>query len=155
MKRSGLTDFLERNMLQLAVIGVGGYILWKMFGAKGSAEAKQAATVSRDIATLESKGITKSYDETTYAAFADRLYKAMFDTGTDEEAIFSVMKKMLNDADLYATIAAFGSRRAAFGDTISPLTWWTLPEWIDNELSASEKMELNAVLAGNNVKYRF
>lgn len=155
MAKTFQAGFFERNLLPIAGIVVGAFILNKLFGAKGSAEEKQAEQIEGAIAIETQAGRGLSYNDVEYTSKADQIYSAVFDTGTNEEAIYRVMRSMITDADLYALIRAFGSRRASIGDTLSPLTWWTLPEWMTNELSDSELVELNGILAANNIRYRF
>lgn len=149
---SSTQDFLERNMLQIAVIAVGGYMLWKLFGVKKGVEAAQAAEIDRDIAQM---GIRTSYTLTEYTSLADRLYEAMFDTGTDEDEVYAVMQQMMNDADVYATIKAFGSRRAPLGDSLSGAVFWTLPVYIRKDMSDDEVTNVNTILDSKGIRFKF
>jgi len=75
-----------------------------------------------------------------YADFAQALFNAMYEWGTDENAIKNVMAKMVTYADVLALIDAYGTRKVktAFGWDSKPMT---LAETLTEELDTSDIQE--------------
>ena len=102
-----------------------------------------------ELNVLQQQQIKPSYTATQYGIFADTLYAAMVDYwysyGTDEDAIKSVMKQMLNDADVLKLNQSFGTRDG-----------YSLAAWLRDELSDSDlQYYVNDPLARNGVTFRF
>jgi hypothetical protein len=167
--------FIERNMLTIAIIGVGGYILYR-FSRKGGGESaeQQKADVKKTIVELEQTGViytkdgeiawqtmkeigipetgglTLSYPEAWYSQKAAQLYEALFSLNTDEDTIYGVMMGVRNDLDMYKLIESFGSQRPQF-------TWQylPLPAFINSKMSNEEIQLINRGLQNTGLAFRF
>lgn len=73
---------------------------------------------------------------------ADALYHAMYEMGTDEDAIIAALKPV-GQSDFAKVVTAFGQKQynPTFGNQYSyswePLEFYGLPFWLKNELSDS------------------
>jgi len=119
----------------------------------------------QEIEELAQKpGNRPSHPILSYTAWADILETAMQDeswnTGTDEEAIFSVYRKMQTIGDIIELEKAFGTRAktpVTFGGSFAK--WFAsemnLPQWLTDELTKDEIKKLNAILQKNGVNYSY
>lgn len=73
-----------------------------------------------------------------------KLYDAMDGWGTDTDAIYSAFSAANTRSDILAIIATFGVRDGE-----------TLAEWLYGDLSGSEIMHLNNVIASKGINYTF
>ena len=91
-----------------------------------------------------------SYADAQYYVFADAIQAATQSIwGDDEEAIYDVFSKMLNDDDVKMLMVAFGNRSYFAGSG-----WFynaALNEVLHTVLSDSEILHINEILAINNV----
>lgn len=150
---SRTTEFLERNWMPIALTAAGAYFIWRFFGKGKSAE--QTAAIQSAVVQLESQtGIRASYHEAQYIEFGDTLYSAMFSSGTNEVAIFSIMQRMNNDIDVLKTIEAFGERRPDFTEAWA-LTKWNLRTYINEDMSKDDVARINQMFASKGITYRF
>lgn len=142
---------IDINLVLLtAILGGGGYFLWRMFGSK-SYEGNTAKATLKDLnGELKKRGLTPSYIDSNYKALADQIHEAMKYLGTDEDAILSVMRKMNNDADLLKLMDAFGSRDYAYGFYAK-----NLPQWFTAELDEDDIADINNILKSRKIQYRF
>jgi hypothetical protein len=103
----------------------------------------------------------ESYPKTQYKNFADTIEKAFspygYGYGTDEEAIYSVMRKLKTNNDWLLLNKAFGVREYIdysfnpFGTTYN----YNMVEMINYEDEGSEmRNKINAILKSKNLKYR-
>lgn len=96
-----------------------------------------------------------TYQNSQYFAWANRLEQAMFDVGTDEDAIFSVFSQLRNNADFLKLKQAFGVRNYTGGYVPGFLSDdLSLDGWIQQELDNSEIVQLNNILANKGISYR-
>jgi predicted ATP-dependent endonuclease of OLD family len=96
------------------------------------------------------------HDNQPYSEWANRLENAMFDIGTDENAIFEVFGSLRTNGDFIKLKQAFGIREYSGGflpGFVSPDLG--LDGWIQQELDGSEINELNAILQRKGITYRF
>ena len=93
-----------------------------------------------------------NYTTAQYQTYCTRLVVAMNDFGTDEDEIYEIFGKMLNDSDLHKLINVFGERR--YWDD-----WFAwernLSEWIYKELNEDEIKKLNSILTANGIIYQY
>ena len=111
----------------------------------------KAAAAAGDILTKE---ITKSeltYDLPQYSIMADRCFDAVYDLGTDEEALYLVFGKLRNNSDMLQLIKSFGSR----GNIVFQGGAKNLNEWISSDLNNVEIEKVNDILKRNNITYQF
>lgn len=131
------------GVLALVVLAVAYF-----FGSR-TGKANAAATTADQL----SKEIDKnylSYDLSQYETFAERLYIAVSDPGTDEDAVYNVFTAMRNKSDVLQLIKQFGRR-----DIIAGIENYTLPEWISSDLSTAEIEKVNQILERNGIDYKF
>lgn len=87
-----------------------------------------------------------SYGESQYKVYAQKLLDAMDCWGTDEDAIYDTFKDMNNIDDILQL-------QIAFSDVEKEEK--TLSQWLNTELSSSEKKQLNAIIAERSIEYSF
>lgn len=124
-----------------------GYKLIQWFA--GNSNSVAAAT--NEVKTLTSKGIKPTYPDSSYTQWASAIVSAGFNTlGTDEQAIYAIFRKMMNDLDVAKLIVAFGNQRVEFSFQSAPLG-----AWLASELSADEMAVVNKILSDKKIKYQF
>jgi len=161
-KKFELTDE-QINFLKVAAIGVGVFLGFKaiskttksikdFFSGKES-EEEFKVEVDKEISNLEDKGLKLSYPLYVYNTYAKQLKNAMGGLGTDEDTIYMIFKKVLNDLDMAQLIKSYGLQR--YG--VSPVRFIKidLPSWLYEELDSKELLKLNEILKENNITYRF
>jgi hypothetical protein len=140
---------LNKPLVWLTIIGLGGYALYKL----GSALAKKLtiANADADIKAAQKSGETASYPSATYSQLADKIYAAvMYTWGTDNQAIYDVFNLMKNNIDVASLIKAFGKRRLEFSTQDAELG-----AHISNDMNSSEITKINNILASKGITYRF
>lgn len=115
-------------------------------------EKKEVENVESEL-EAEKKKSKLSYPLSQYATFANIIETAGFDVGTDEDAIYSVFRKLKNNADYLQLTKAWGSPNRkiydwGFGYNL------TLAQYIRWEMSDSEAKKINAILKSKGIKYR-
>lgn len=145
------TDVSQKNKKYI-MYGAAAILLFFLFRKKGSA-AQEANLLNQES---QNAG-TKTYPDSQYFAFANRLEQAMFDWGTDEAAILDVFNQLKNNADYLALKSAFGVRDYTGGivpyiPLISPKL--SLEGWLQEELSSSYINEINTMLYNKGITYR-
>jgi len=124
-----------------------GYKIIQFF--VGSSTSVAAAT--NEVKTLTSKGIKPTYPDSSYSQWASSIVSAGFNTlGTNEQAIYAVFRKMMNDLDVAKLIVAFGNQRVEFSFQTAPLG-----AWLSSELDNSEMAVVNKILSDKKIKYQF
>lgn len=113
---------------------------------KSKAGAAAGDTLAKDISKSD-----LTYDLSQYVMMADRCYDAVYDIGTDEEALYSVFSKIRSNSDLLQLIKAFGNR----GNIVFQGGEKTLAEWMASDLNNVEIEKVNDILARNGVTYKF
>ena len=147
----------------VAGIGLFTYFMLKKSGGLLTSIKKftgQATTedinrqTTEDIKTLNKQGIKPTYYASQYVQFADKLYNAMITSnpfdGTDEDAIYSVMRLMKNDVDINMLVKSFGTRRMEFS-----LKGGGLAAFLQDDLDKKEMAIVNKILSDNNINYKF
>ena len=115
----------------------------------GSSNSVNAAT--NEIKVLTSKGVKATYPDSSYTQWASAITSAGFNVlGTNEQAIYDIFKKMMNDLDIAKLILAFGSQRVEFSFQSVPLGAWLATELDSNELEV-----INKILRDKKIKYQF
>jgi len=140
---------LNKPLVWLTIIGLGGYALYKL----GSALAKKLtlANADADIKAAQKTGETASYASATYSQLADKIYAAvMYTWGTDEQAIYDVFNLMKNNIDVAMLIKAFGKRRLEFSTQDAELG-----AHLSQDLDTTEIQKINSILASKGITYRF
>lgn len=129
------------------IAGAGIYLASRFF------KKDPLATEKRDEQTLIQEGQKPTYLDAAYKGYADSIYTARSANnfgGTDEDAIYSVFKKMKNDLDIAKLVTAFGERRLSFS-----LTSANLGGYLNDELDSTELGIINTDLRSKGIKYQF
>ena len=166
MKNFKLPKYTKEQKTTIAItaaVGIAAYLMFKKSGSLLSSVKKftgQATTedinksTTEDIKILNKQGIKPTYYASQYVQFADKLYNAMITSnpfqGTDEEAIYSVMRLMKNDVDINMLVKAFGTRRMEFS-----LKGGGLAAFLQDDLNTKEMATVNKILSDNKINYRF
>ena len=141
----------------IAVVAVGGgvYLLYRLLRGMSSDTLRQTQETNQILSELDNEvkktGLT--YPKSQYSSFANELQQAGFDVGTDEDAMYSIFRKLKNDADYLQLTAAWGKPTRTIYDwgVGRPMT---LTQFLRSELSDSEIRKINTILAGSKIKYR-
>ena len=166
MKNFKFPKYTKQQKTTIAIaagVGVVAYLMFKKSGSLLSSVKKftgQATTedinksTTEDIKILNKQGIKPTYYASQYVLFADKLYNAMITSnpfqGTDEEAIYSVMRLMKNDVDINMLVKSFGTRRMEFS-----LKGGGLAAFLQDDLDSKEMAMVNKILSNNKINYRF
>ena len=140
-----------KGIIAVGVVGGIGFAIYKIT-QKGGALLKPDEA-KKDIKTLEQKGQVATYMDAQYVGFADAIYAArgcnnMF--GTNEDAMYNVFRKMVNDLDVAKLIEKFGERRLCFSFTNG-----TLGGFLHDDLNEDEIAIINNILKSKGIKYQF
>jgi hypothetical protein len=141
----------NKNLYKYLLAGGAAYLLYFLFFRK-----KKAQLLEEQAITTEAGSTSATYPDSQFYAWANRLENAMFDIGTDEDAIVSIISSLRNNADFLKLKQAFGTREYTGGflpGFVSPDL--TLDGWIQQELDGSDINELNTILSRKGITYRF
>jgi hypothetical protein len=113
--------------IPVVALGVGVIFIRKMFKKNPDGTSTRIAPSLKDtVIHKENLTITSS----DAALFANTLYGAMLDIGTDEKTIFSTMDKVKSKDDMLLVIKTFGmkqylwgARAAYFGQDYNLIGW--------------------------------
>jgi len=113
------------RVIAVAGVGVAAYLVYRgIQKSKEKANATQAAQAAgNELAVLQQQGIVPSYSDSEFQSMADALVQAMNGCGTNEPAIFDIMGRMHNDADIRKLVVTFGLRYYEPCAVISPLSY--------------------------------
>jgi hypothetical protein len=140
----------ENKYVKYGLIAGGLFVGYKIiqFFMGGS---NSIAAATNEVKTLSSKGIKATYPDSSYTQFASAIVSAGFNTlGTNEQAIYAIFKKMMNDLDVAKLIVAFGNQRVEFSFQTMPLG-----AWLSTELDNNEMAIVNKILSDKKIKYQF
>jgi hypothetical protein len=111
-----------------------------------------------DELEAEKKKKAASYAPSVYAGFASTIAEAIFGYDTDNEAIYSVFRKLKNNTDYLMLAKAWGNPTRqvfpdffVFYDTGKKLT---LPAALRYDMNATECAKINTILKNNGITYR-
>ena len=154
---------LSKPIIQKALIVGGVVVIAYLFSKKiGKFLNKNIKDVRENLDYSKELDKTKeSYPKTQYNNFADTIEKAFnpygAGYGTDEETIYSVMRKLKTNNDWLLLNKAFGVREYIdysynpFGTTYN----MNMVEMINFEDEGAEmRNKINAILKSKNIKYR-
>lgn len=106
--------------------------------------------------TLTQSGQKPTLDALKLATISNQLFTAMDGYGTDVNGVYAGFANVNNDLDVVNLIKAYGIRELSTGSlNPSPNLKGTLSQALTDELSASEMIALNNMLAKKGIKYRF
>ena len=122
--------------IPVVALGMGIIFIRKMFKKNPDGTSSRVAPSLKDtVITKENLTITTS----DAALFANTLYGAMLDIGTDEETIFSTMDKVKSKDDMLLVIKTFGMKQYLWGARAAFLGQdYNLIGWLRFELNDKE-----------------
>ena len=146
-----------KNVLAIG-IGAGiAYGLYKILGKdiRGAINDKK----NKELFEKEKSGDKKlSYKPSQFITWADKLEDAFENFwGTDEDAIYSVLRKLKTNNDWLELNKAFGNRN--YLDLYDEEFWppgkkVNLLRWLQLELDTAEKKKCNEILKSKGITYR-
>jgi hypothetical protein len=155
-------DPKEKRPIKTAVaIGIGAFTALALYKIVGK-EIKDAIQKKKNKKMFENEQDPKvklTYKPTQYVTWADKIEDAMNANWldfTDEEAIYSIMRKLKTNNDWLELMKSYGKRKYydptsatyIFGKDINLLTALQL------ELDTKEKNKVNTILKNNGIRYR-
>ncbi len=141
-----LTSMGIKLGIPVALLGVGILVVRKMFVSNPDGTSSRVAPSIKDT-VIAKENLTISVSDA--GIFANTLYGAMLDFGTDEKAIFSIMDKINSKDDMLLVIKSFGMKQYLWGTRAGLIGQnYNLLGWLKFELSTSElakiKLKLNS-----------
>ncbi len=117
----------------IVALGVGVILIKRMFKKNPDGTTTKVAPSLKDtVITRENLTISTS----DAALFANTLYGAMLDFGTDEKTIFSILDKIKTKDDMLLVIKTFGMKKYLMGTRAGFLGQdYNLIGWLRFELS--------------------
>jgi len=108
--KAGKTALISTGLnfgIPLLALGVGALVIKKIIN-KATNNTSSTAPTLKDI-SIDPKNLT--IGETDAVLFANTLYNAMADWGTDEQAIFSTFEKIKSKDDMLLVVRKFGMKK--------------------------------------------
>jgi len=131
-----LTSMGIKIGIPIAVIGVGILLIRKMF-TRNADETSSVVAPSLKNTVIKKENLTISTSDA--GIFANTLYGAMLDFGTDEKTIYSIMDKINSKDDMLLVIKSFGMKQYLWGTRAGIIGQnYNLLGWLQFELSTSE-----------------
>ena len=122
--------------IPVVALGVGVILIRKMFKKNSDGTSSRVAPSLKDTVIIKDNLTITTSDA---ALFANILYGAMLDIGTDEEAIFSTMDKIKSKDDMLLVIKTFGMKQYLWGARAAFLGQdYNLIGWLRFELNDKE-----------------
>jgi len=155
-------DPKEKRPIKTAIaIGIGAFTALALYKIVGK-EIKDAIQKKKNKKMFENEQDPKvklTYKPSQYVAWSDKIEDAMNANWldfTDEEAIYSIMRKLKTNNDWLELMKSYGKRKYydptsatyIFGKDINLLTALQL------ELDTKEKNKVNTILKNNGIRYR-
>ncbi len=106
----------------------------------------------KDINKIEVNNRNLTYPKSEYYAMCSTLESAMQYSGTDEDSILDIMRRIKNLDDWNFLQKAFGKRKKDGGTFYADITG-DLKMWINDELNSSKMKETKSILKENGVEY--
>ena len=120
----------------VVALGVGVILIRKMFKKNPDGTSTRVAPSLKDT-VIQKENLTITSSDA--ALFANTLYGAMLDIGTDEETIFSTMDKVKSKDDMLLVIKTFGMKQYLWGARAAFLGQdYNLIGWLRFELNDKE-----------------
>lgn len=144
-----------KNIVVLAGVGLAAYLIIKGGKPPGS---QLPVLADKMLQELAAKGIYPTITAAQAESFSGALRTAFNDCGTDENAVFAVMNRMLNDADIWTLVKQYGVR--AYKGCFNESDWFTEHEWnlseaMASELSGSDIATINSSFEAKGMSFKF
>ncbi|MCU4158391.1 hypothetical protein J1N10_20635 [Carboxylicivirga sp. A043] len=122
--------------LPILGVGIGIYAVRRMLKRNPDGTSSRVAPSIKDT-VIDRQNLTISASDA--ALYANTLYGAMLDFGTDEKVIYSTIDKIQSKDDMLLVIKAFGMKQYLWGTRAAFLGQdFNLIGWFRQELSESE-----------------
>lgn len=156
------------NTVVLVGAGFIAYSIYKSNQKKKELDqARQgAAAAQTELQALAAQGVHPSYADSQFLIFVNQLVQAMTGCGTDEAAVQNVFRNMRNEADIRKLLITFDIQYYQPCVWTSPVSYarWQLDDhafggdlstWLGYDLSSGDIEDINSILSGNGISYRF
>ena len=122
----------------VVAIGVGIYLIRRAIKKRSNTDGTSSRVApSLKDTVIETKNLTITPSDA--ALFANTLYGAMLDFGTDEKTIYSTIDKIATKDDMLLVIKAFGMKQYLWGTRAAFIGQdYNLVGWLRFELSEGE-----------------
>jgi hypothetical protein len=139
---------MKKDQKPYIIGAIAAAAVYYFFFRKPDADDIEASELAQEAAQAGAA----SYADSQFFAWANVLEEAMFDWGTNEEAIYNIFNALNNNADFIKLKQAFGMREYTGGT----LPYWfygeySLEQWLSSE---GETAAVNEILQGKNITYR-
>lgn len=122
--------------LPIIGIGIGIFAIKKLLKRNPDGTSSKVAPSIKDT-VIHKENLTISVSDA--ALYANTLYGAMLDFGTDEKVIYSIIDKIQSKDDMLLVIKAFGMKQYLWGTRAAFLGQdFNLIGWFRQELGESE-----------------
>jgi len=136
--KSALIDTGIRVGIPLLALGIGGLLIYRTIKKSRNPDGT-SASAAPSIKKMEIKQQNLTISPSDAALFANTLYGAMLDFGTDEKTIYSTIAKVKTKDDMLLVIKAFGLKMYLLGGRAALLGQnHNLIGWLRFELSDKE-----------------
>ena len=138
-------DLLLKYGITATVVLIIFFVIWNRFGK--SKQETEDANKQRNIDNEVNNAITASNVTITQVqlnTLADKIYKAVKGSGTDEKSIYDAMRTLQTKDDVLALIKTFSVRDSM-----------TLREWLYDDLNNSEVSKINDILLSKGISFSF
>ena len=135
---------LKYGMIAIVVLIIF-FVVWNRFGK--SKQETEDANKERDIVNEVNNAITTSnvtLSQVQLNTLADKIYKAVKGSGTDEKSIYDAMRTLETKDDVLALIKTFSVRDSM-----------TLREWLYDDLNNSEISKINDIFLSKGISFSF
>lgn len=130
----------------LMAIGVGFLVFKKMFKKNPDGTSSRIAP-SLENTVIQKENLTISPSDA--ALFANTLYGAMLDFGTDEKAIYNTIHRITTKDDMLLVIKAFGMKQYLWGTRAALIGQeYNLLGWLRFELNDKEIANIQPKFTG-------
>ena len=131
-----LTSMGIKIGIPITVIGMGILLIRKMFTRNADGTSSVVAPSLKNT-VISKENLTISVSDA--GIFANTLYGAMLDFGTDEKTIYGIMDKINSKDDMLLVIKSFGMKQYLWGTRAGIIGQnYNLLGWLKFELSTSE-----------------
>jgi len=160
-----------KGVVSIGGIAIIGYMVWNgVKKIKDKKELQEALGVAKDAKAeaqiLQRKGMKASYTQTQYESFSLKLVEAMNGCGTTLDSVKQVFEAMNNKTDVLRLIEVFGVRYYRPCPATDPISYGrymfdqkifggNIQTWLQYDLSSSEIENINNILKGKNIDFKF
>lgn len=147
-----------KGVVAVALIGGVGYLgfkIYKSLSAKDKGQKKEEKSWEKEAEELDKNPKTQATLKfSQLQSYANVLQSAMDGMTTKVGDIKNVFSALKTDGDFAGLTKAFGTRTINSGVYLVPDYTGTLSACLTDELSTSEKDEVNTILAKKGIKYK-